>query len=369
MAIVENLDVPTEDELAAVLARGRAATVPDRNTSSIPTSTNPSAISLDQTNSPSQTTQSAVTQNSDSNAASLQLPAGAGADTSGTGIAAASTTSSDNAISYTQSTNAQLGLNNPAFNVMPSGAASPVDQAALQSSSNVYNNAYGTTSNQGDDTIDTDNQSSPDADPYDRVKLRFKPGHPFATYPGVLNPLLQTNGMVWLFKPSVQLNSTVDYETLSLTHSIQEIHAFMSNRATQISVTGQFVSQNVSEAMYALAAIQFMKTVSKMAFGTDTVSAATGLSSGVPVGSPPPVLLLSGYGPLMLNDLPVIVTSFALDLPADVDYIEVPFSPSNGTKIPVSFSLVANLTVQQSPANMRKFNLNTFAQNGQQGWW
>ena len=203
------LSVPTADELAAAIAHvaaNNATTVPDRNAAPLPTSSNASSNALDQTNSSSQTSQSEVVQNSTSNSSSDQLPAGSGADTTGTGIAAASTTSSTNAATYAQTANTNLGIGDASYAPLVTyGAASPVDQSTLQSSSNVYNNAYGTTSNQGSSTISSGNQRSQNADPYDRVKLRFKSGHPFASYPGILNPLLQTNGLVWLFKPSVQL--------------------------------------------------------------------------------------------------------------------------------------------------------------------
>ena len=247
--------------------------------------------------------------------------------------------------------------------VLPDGAASPVNAASLQSTS--ANNPFATIQPAAA-TLNPLNQPNTGKDQYDRVKLRFKPGHPLANYPAgsVLNPLALTSGLVWLYKPAVSVQMNVDYETLGLTHSIQELHAFSSNKAASISVSGQFVSQNVDEAMYSLAAIHFMRTVCKMSFGTELAG-----TTSIPLGSPPPVLLLSGYGSLMMNDMPVIVSNFSLDLPADVDYISVPFNAGSGTKIPVSFNLTATLIVQQSPAVMRQFNLSSYSATGMKGWW
>jgi hypothetical protein len=300
--------------------------------------------------------------------ASTQLPAGTTLDPSSLGIPAASFTSTQANQTFNQLVNNQLGVGDAVVSA-PFGAASPVDPATLQSLNNAFNNAFSTVSNLGQNNITPSSQPNQGADKWDRVKLRYRDGHPMAMYPDMLRPLARTSGLVWLYKPSVQVALNVDYEALNLTHSIQEIHAFSANRAAQISVAGQFVSQNVDEAMYALASIHFMRSVSKMSFGTETSSDVFGLPAGTPLGSPPPVLLLSGYGTLMFNDVPVIVTNFALDLPADVDYIEVPSGPGFGTKVPVSFSLQAQLVVQQSPQSMRNFNVDTYTRTGQKGWW
>lgn len=303
---------------------------------------------------------------------STQLPAGLGLDPNSVGIPAASFTSTEANQTFNQLMNTQLGVGNATISA-PVGAASPLDPASLQSINNAFANAFSTLSNLGQNTINPTSQTNEGADKWDRVKLRYREGHPMAMYPDMLRPLSRTTGLVWLYKPSVQVALNVDYESLNLTHSIQEIHSFSANRAAQISVAGQFVSQTIDEAMYALAAIHFMRSVSKMSFGTENIATLTGLPgstvSNTPLGSPPPVLLLSGYGSLMFNDVPVIVTNFSLDLPADVDYIEVPTGPGFGTKIPVSFNLQAQLVVQHSPQSMRQFNVDTYTRSGIKGWW
>jgi len=361
---IETFAAPTQAELDALTAKfNNPVTVPDRNLANITTSTNSTDISS-VTNVPSSSTQLEVIQPSGSNFSSTQLPAGTGAEVSSTGIAAASTNSTVASQNFTNLANTQLGLANVTV-AEPTGAASPVTAATLQSATSVLNNGFLSSSNLGTNLFNPSNQPNNGADQFDRVKLRYRSGHPMAMYPNMLQPLSKTSGLVWLYKPAVQVQMNVDYETLSLTHSIQEIHAFSSNRAAQISISGQFVSQNVDEAMYALAAIHFMRAVSKMSFGTEVANNTT----GTPIGSPPPVLLLSGYGTMMMNDIPVIVTNFSLDLPADVDYIEIPSGPGYGTKIPVSFNLSANLVVQQAPQDMRAFNVDTYTKTGIRGWW
>jgi hypothetical protein len=339
-----------QETLDAMIVAQLPMRVADRNANVIPTA---QAIPGDAPYAPPG---SLVIQNSDSKSVSSQLDTAGLTVQPSDGIAAAST----GPVPIVPASDVFAP-----HDVFPTGAATPVDPGTLQTTS--ANNGFATISAVPSDTVIPMNQLGTGSDKFDRVKLRYKSGHPMASYPGALNPLARTTGLVWLFKPAIQVTMPVDYESVALTHSIQEIHAFSSNKAPTISVSGQFVSQNIDEATYALAAIHFMRSVAKMSFGTEVF--VNGQVAGTPIGSPPPVLLLSGYGLLMFNDIPVIVTNVSLDLPADVDYIQVPYGPGNGTKIPVSFNLTANLVVQQSPANMRNFALDSYVTSGQKGWW
>jgi hypothetical protein len=42
---------------------------------------------------------------------------------------------------------------------------------------------------------------------------------------------------------------------------------------------------------------------------------------GESAGSPPPILSLNGYGDYVFKNVPVVITSFSIDLPADANYI------------------------------------------------
>jgi len=358
---------------AAIISIGQnlknPITVPNRNLANLPIANftnNSSGINSEPVFDETQINK--VLQPSGSNFFSSQLPVGSGADINSNGIIAGSTTSIAANQQFTNLVNTQLGVSDATVS-FPTDAATPVDVGNLQGINDVFNNAIGTTSNIGNNFLNSDSQPGNGADKWDRVKLRYKPGHPMAMYPNMLRPLARTTGLVWLYKPSVQIQSAIDYETLALTHSIQEVHAFSSNRAAQITVSGQFVSQNLDEAMYSLAAIHFLRSVSKMSFGSEAGITSDVSVAQTPLGSPPPVLLLSGYGTLMMNDLPVIVTNFSFDLPPDVDYIEVPSGPGFGTKIPVSFSLAVSLVVQQAPQDMRSFNVDNFTRFGIKSWW
>jgi hypothetical protein len=147
-----------------------------------------------------------------------------------------------------------------------------------------------------------------------RVRLRPKPAAAIQIYGGngLLQPLRATNGMVWPYQPTISWEQSVDYSSIDMVHVNQEIMAYTKTPAAKFTISGNFSVQNDQEGIYALAAIHFMRTVTKMYFGT-----------GNALGTPPPVLLFDAYGQYMFNQLPVIVTNFGVSLPDDIDYVPV----------------------------------------------
>lgn len=233
-----------------------------------------------------------------------------------------------------------------------------------------------------------------------RVRLRPKPAAAGLIYGGngILQPLRTTNGLVWPYQPEIQYQQSVDYKSLQLTHTNQEILSYDHTSAPKFTITGNFTVQNQQEGIYALAAIHFLRTVTKMRFGQDDDAA----------GTPPPVLLFDAYGQYMFNQLPVVVTSWSHGLPSEPDYVPVDlnniqvmssqqassnmggYSRSSVTPqlnsydqvsnsalmtsrmfrsdlgndqyiwLPALFSLSASVTVQNSATRLRQFNLDSF---------
>jgi len=147
-----------------------------------------------------------------------------------------------------------------------------------------------------------------------RVRLRPKPAAATTVYggSGLLQPLRATNGVVWPYQPTITWEQSVDYSSIDMVHVNQEILAYTKTPAAKFSVSGSFSVQNNQEGIYALAAIHFMRTCTKMYFGT-----------GADLGTPPPVLIFDAYGQYMFNQLPVIITNFSVELPNDIDYVPV----------------------------------------------
>lgn len=147
-----------------------------------------------------------------------------------------------------------------------------------------------------------------------RVRLSLAPGNGYFYNDdsnSVLQPLKQTGGLIWPYTPQVMLSHSASYASSQPTHSNYPQHFYGSSSVDQITVTGEFTAQNALEASYVVAAITFLRSVTKMFYGSRDQIA----------GTPPPVLRLNGYGDHIFNNVPVVVTTFTSDFGADVDYI------------------------------------------------
>lgn len=195
-----------------------------------------------------------------------------------------------------------------------------------------------------------------------KVRLYPKPGAEQLIYgTDILNEVKARNGLSWPYTPTISYAQTVNYSSIDLVHTNQEIAAYNRTPAVKLTVNGQFSAQNQDEGFYALACLRFLRTVTKMSFGATKTPEP---------GTPPPVLLFDAYGEMMFYKLPVIVTDYAMTLTNEVDYINVVW---NGqiNKVPSLFDLSVTLLVQQSPTALRKWSLDSFrnGENLKDGGW
>ena len=137
---------------------------------------------------------------------------------------------------------------------------------------------------------------------------------------GILQPLYNTNGVIFPYTPKVDTVYKADYEAYNLTHSNYRGYFYKGSYVDNISVQATFTAQDTSEADYLLAVIHFFRSATKMFYGQDALR-----------GAPPPLVFLSGYGEYQFNNHPCVISSFNYNLPADVDYIRARSSFTNGT--------------------------------------
>ena len=121
--------------------------------------------------------------------------------------------------------------------------------------------------------------------------------------------LLSNNGIIFPYTPQISFENVADYATQNLTHSNYTVYSYKSSRVGAISLTAKFTVQNDKDAVQYLAMLTVMRALIKMRTGKDDFA-----------GAPPPVCRLNAYGANMLNNVPVAIASFRVDLPADVDY-------------------------------------------------
>lgn len=181
----------------------------------------------------------------------------------------------------------------------------------------------------------------------------------------VLAPLTRTNNrMIFPFTPTIVYSHTANYNALSPTHSNYQFYAYQNSQVDQIQLTGEFYSENEADARYWIACVHFLRTMTKMFYG-----------AGEYLGNPPPLSRLNGYGKHVLNNIPVIITNFTVDLPADVDYIACAVNGSIETSVGTQSATDINyvpsqstITIQVVPnyarASQSQFNLKTFAAGG-----
>ena len=135
------------------------------------------------------------------------------------------------------------------------------------------------------------------------------------TQNSIMAPLIETNGVIWPYTPSIQVSHVANYSTAVLTHSNYSAHFYNNSDVSDITISGEFTVQSIEEGQYLMAAVYFLRSATKMFFG-----------QGANVGNPPPVLFLDGYGSHYFPHVPCVVTNFTHNLSNEVDYIQVPIT-------------------------------------------
>lgn len=161
--------------------------------------------------------------------------------------------------------------------------------------------------------------------------------------------LKQTGGVVFPVLPEVTFGTEAQYDSISPAHSNYAYQAYKSSQVRDISIMGNFFAETENDAAYWIAATTFFRTATKMFFG-----------QGENVGNPPIICNLSGYGASMFNNVPVVIKSFELILPQDVNYIKCDVFGTS-TWVPVMSNITVSLAPIYNRERQRQFNLADFA--------
>ena len=158
-----------------------------------------------------------------------------------------------------------------------------------------------------------------------RVKLRLAPLADYlykATNPGILSPLVGTDGVLFPYTPTIQTAYKANYSAVDITHSNYKAYFYQGSAVEPVIISCPFTAQSTAEADYLLAVIHFFKSATKMFYGQDPQR-----------GTPPPLVYLTGLGQFQFNEHPCVLTSFTYDLPADVDYVRARSPNVNNTNM------------------------------------
>lgn len=145
--------------------------------------------------------------------------------------------------------------------------------------------------------------------------------------------------IIFPYTPSISQEYKADYTKLNPTHSNYGLYFYKSSDPGSISVAGKFTVQNNDEAYVWLTVTNTLRALTKMKFGGDSDA-----------GLPPPVCRFNAYGEQQYRNVPVVVTSFKVELPDNVDYyatnnednLNVESTP-DGVMVPTLSTITLNL--------------------------
>jgi hypothetical protein len=131
----------------------------------------------------------------------------------------------------------------------------------------------------------------------------------------ILKPIRESEGLIFPYTPTIQISHSATYSEQALTHQNYQFMTYQNSKISEIAINGDFIVQDWNEAKYWIAAVHFLRSVTKMYSGDSPYS-----------GNPPPILKFNAYGDYVFKNVPVIVKSFSITLPKEVDYISVDIS-------------------------------------------
>lgn len=171
----------------------------------------------------------------------------------------------------------------------------------------------------------------------------------------ILAPLANTGGMIFPYLPSVTISHSANYQQMDITHLNYPFYAYKNSQVDEIVISGKFTVQNTGDADYWVAAVHFLRSVTKMFFGT-----------GDYLGNPPPICTLNGYGDFVFNNVSCVIKNFTVTMPPDVDYIESNSGTATNaggtvTYVPVSSEISVTVQPIYSREKIKSFNLMEFA--------
>jgi hypothetical protein len=193
-----------------------------------------------------------------------------------------------------------------------------------------------------------------------RVKISLPTGNVSYLGGSMLDPLRASgNALIFPFTPQINMTHTASYNTLDPIHSNYPFLSYQNSKLEQISITGDFYCETSVDARYWVAVVHYLRSLTKMSFGNTSNA-----------GQPPPVVKLNGYGDFVFKDVPIVVRSFTLDLPKEVDYISTGLGYNDeldgaiaADKIgyaPVKSTIQIVVSPVYSRTQVRKFTLDSF---------
>lgn len=127
-----------------------------------------------------------------------------------------------------------------------------------------------------------------------------------------LSGIYARNGIVFDLTPKIDYSQNIEYAKTNIPHFNGTLFNYKNTPSPTINLTGHFINGNIDEVSYNIQIIHFLKSISLSDFGTKDEHQ----------GLPPPFLYLNGFGVTNFRNLRVLVKSFSISYPDNVDYIK-----------------------------------------------
>jgi hypothetical protein len=185
-----------------------------------------------------------------------------------------------------------------------------------------------------------------------RVKIRVPSYYIKTTTRGsTAGELADLKGIIFPYTPTITVEHKADYANQNPMHSNFAMHFYQRSSVSPIQITGEFTVQNEKDAAIYLSTVHLLRALTKMRTALDDDA-----------GSPPPVCRFDAYGEYMLQNVPVVVSNFRLELPNKVDYFTIGKLAPNvifkQASVPTLSTISVTLIPIYSRAEMQKFSVN-----------
>ncbi len=192
-----------------------------------------------------------------------------------------------------------------------------------------------------------------------RVKIRV-PKNYLTLYtkgPGNKDGVLgEFGGIIFPYQPSISYEHKAEYNMQTPLHSNYTQYFYKNSQVTPINISGKFSVSNENEAIVYIATVHLLRSLTKMRFGGSTGDADS--------GAPPPVCRLDAYGTFMLQNVPVVINSFKIDLTENMDFYTLGKRSGSlantlyeKTAVPILSTISIGLLPVYSRDEIQKFNV------------
>jgi hypothetical protein len=185
-----------------------------------------------------------------------------------------------------------------------------------------------------------------------RVKIQVPTDYLTTLTSGSKLALKNLQGIIFPYTPNISVKHSAEYSDQQPLHSNFSVYFYKRSKVDPITISGKFTVQNDSDAENFIATVHLLRALTKMRSG--------GSSGDADSGAPPPVCRLHAYGTFMLQNVPVVISSFSLTLPDNVDYFTYGKTISGKyekTAVPVLSTIEVVCNPIYSRDEMRKFNV------------